>query len=296
MTENYETLANLLQLFSNYTKAHVCIHDVSGILKNTALNLDFNNQIHSKAFCTAAKSSPKGFRMCIECKMCANKKAAASQAMFYGYCPYGLIEVVKPVIMEGKLQCIIYIGNLIFSYEETVKKIHNTCMITKAPEEELLFHLKEVQTANSPDQYIQFANFINSYIHLLYEHYKEYNGRENYPCHWAVSALQNYIHINYNQSLSLQNVSKLYFINDKYIGRIFKKQLGYTFHEYLNMVRLGKAARLLTHTHKKIITIAMDSGFQNVTYFNRLFLKKYGMPPAKYRRMHRGLEQIPPEI
>lgn len=290
MAENYETLANLLQLFSRHTSAHVCIHDVSGILKSTALNLDFNNQIHSKAFCTAAKSSPKGYRMCIGCKIHANKKAAARRTMFSGYCPYGLYEIVKPVIIEGKLQCIIYIGNLILNYDETVKKIHRTCIITKAPEEDLLFHTKEAQPAASTDYYVQFAHLIDSYIRLLYEHDKAYNCREDFPYHWAVSALQNYIHINYNQNLSLQSVSKLYFINDKYIGRIFKKQLGLTFHEYLNMVRLNNAAGLLTGTHKKIITVAMDSGFQNVTYFNRLFLKKYGMPPAKYRRLHRNTE------
>jgi AraC-like DNA-binding protein len=285
MAENYETLSDLLQLFSNHTKAHVCIHDVSGILKSKNLNLDFTNQIHSKAFCTAAKSSPKGYRMCTRCKIYANRKATVCQTMFYGHCPYGLFEIAKPVIIDGKLQCIIYIGNLVFDYDETIQKIHRTCIITKANAQDLLLHIKETQPIDSADYYIQFASLIDSYIRLLHQHNKAYDGQEASPYHWAVSALQNYIHSNYSQNLSLQNVSKLYFINDKYIGRIFKKQLGYSFHEYLNKVRLENAIGLLTHTHNKIITIALDSGFQNVTYFNRLFLKKYGISPSKYRQM-----------
>ncbi|MGF7145887.1 AraC-like DNA-binding protein/ligand-binding sensor protein [Anaerotaenia torta] len=286
MMERYETLTDLLRLLSGYTKAHVCVHDVSGILKSRNLNLDFNNQIHSKPFCTAAKSSPKGYRMCTWCKIYANRKASLCQTMFYDHCPYGLFEIVKPVIIDGKLQCIIYIGNLICDYEETIRKIHRTCMITKVNPQDLLLLVKDAQPILSPDYYLQFASLIDSYIRLLNTHMKDYESSEGLPCHWAVSALQNYIHSNYSQGLSLQSVSKLYFINDKYIGRVFKKQMGYTFHEYLNKVRLEHAVKLLTHTSNKIITIALDCGFQNVTYFNRSFLKQYGLPPVKYRQMH----------
>lgn len=284
MDEDYAVLSNLIRLFSGQTKAHICIHDVSGILDLKALNLDFNNQIHSKPFCQAAKSTTAGYRMCIGCKMHANKKAAACRTLFYGYCPYGLFEIAKPVIIEGKLHCIIYMGNLVINYEETAKRIHRTCMITKVPEETLLCHMKEIQTADSIDYYIQSANFIDSYIRLLFGYYKTYKEPEESQCHWAVAALRNYINCNYSQNLSLQNVSKLYFINDKYMGRLFKKQIGCTFHEYLNKVRLDHAVSLLIHTQKSVIMIAMDCGFQNVTYFNRIFLKEHGMSPVKYRR------------
>ena len=285
LEETYGSLHQLIQVLTEHTKAHICIHDVSGILKYHALNLDFRWQVHSKDFCNTAKITPRGYRLCLDCKMRANQKAISEKTAFCGYCSYGIFEVVKPVVIDERVQCIIYIGNLIYDFEEASKKIQHTCAITKVPEKELQSCLKETQLILSEDYYLQTANLIDSYIRLLYEHYK-INNHEEEQLHWAVLTLQNYINTNYNQNISLQNVSKLYFINNKYIGRLFKKQIGYTFHEYLNRVRLENATNLLLHTSNNIIDIAMDSGFQNVTYFNRLFFQKYQMSPVKFRLLH----------
>lgn len=285
MQNVYEPLQSLIESISEKTKAHVCIHDISGILKNNSLNLDFANQRHSKGFCSAAKTSPKGFKACIGCKMRANQKAIIGQRMFCGYCYYGLYEVVKPVVINNKTQCIIYIGNLVYDYDKLSRRIHQACEETEAPENKILSHLSECQTITSDTHYIKLANIIDSYIRLLYEYDKEHNNGKK-PVHWAVSTLKNYIEANFTDNITLENASNLYFINSKYIGRLFKKQTGYTFHEYLNKVRLDHAVALLLNTNESIIYVAMHSGFQNVTYFNRVFLKRYNMTPNQYRITH----------
>lgn len=284
MAQNYVTLRDFIDMLSGQTNAHICIHDVSGILKSDVLKLDFKYQMHSRDFCSAAKRSPKGYRLCISCKILANSKAIAEKTLFYGFCPYGLFEVVKPVIIDGKTQCIIYIGNLVFNLDQLSEKIRSTSKITKAPKEELLTLMKDTQTISSPDPYIMLANLIDSYLRLLYEQYKSKGpGTDEQQYHWAVLTLLNYCSSNYNQNITLQSLAKLYFIDAKYIGRLFKKQVGFSFHEYLNRIRLNTAVGLLQNTQKNIIDIAMQCGFQNVTYFNRIFFKQYNMTPTKYR-------------
>lgn len=286
MADDFAPLSELIEQLSSHTRAHICIHDVSGILDAGIMQLDSRFRIHSQPFCSAAKTTPNGFRMCIRCKMRANKKAAAEKRLFHAYCPYGLYEIVKPVLIDGRTQCILYIGNLIFSPEESVGRIARTCRLTKSPEEALCRHLKDAERITSPDAYIRMADCIDSYIRLLAAHIQppEIGGKRQ--LHWAVSALQNYIQTNFNQNLSLREAARLYFVNEKYIGRLFKQQTGHTFHEYLNNVRLEKAAAYLLDTRINMISVALSSGFQNVAYFNRLFRRKYGMSPSGYRRRH----------
>lgn len=58
---------------------------------------------------------------------------------------------------------------------------------------------------------------------------------------------------------------------------------GMTYSEYLNDMRLAKAMEMLRHTENGIAEIALDCGFQNVTYFNRLFKRKYACTPKEMR-------------
>lgn len=283
MPSSYESLQSLLEIFARLSGAHICIHDVSGILKQGPLALDYKYQFHSRPFCTAAKSTPRGYQLCTRCKMRANEKALAGKMLLEGCCPFGLSEIALPVLDEDKRLCIIYIGYIVLNPEESRKKRKRACRLAKVPEERLLIHLPQVQRDSSMDAYIQWAKLIESYILLLYKQARPVKNIETSDLHWAVSTLQNYIRMNYFRNISLKDVSRLYFISDKYIGRLFKKQLGCTFHEYLNEIRLENAAVLLQNTRSSVLSVAMDCGFQNVTYFNRVFMKKFQLSPTQYR-------------
>jgi len=282
MYQKYEPLQSLLTVLTKESKISICIHDVSGITNYESFNLPLNFQIHSKPFCNIAKSTTFGYQLCTSCKMRANRKASRELNLFFGYCPYGIFEFVKPVVMDGKLLCIIYLGNLSFDLQTTKNKIHKACKITKVCEQSLLDAVNDIHFADNFDFYIHYINVIDSYIKFLHEKSKfEVPKSKN---HWAVSLLKNYIESNFNQNITLKGFSKLYFVNEKYIGRLFKKQMEITFHEYLNNIRIENAVKLLSETDDNIINIAYQCGFQNVTYFNRVFLKKTKMTPTKFRK------------
>ena len=65
--------------------------------------------------------------------------------------------------------------------------------------------------------------------------------------------------------------------------RWFKNMTGSSFTSYVNDRRLAAAAENLRRTDHKIVTIAEDSGFSNLSNFNRQFKARYGMTPGEYR-------------
>ena len=60
--------------------------------------------------------------------------------------------------------------------------------------------------------------------------------------------------------------------------------MGTSFVDYLNDYRLSMASRMLVSSDDKIIDIAAHCGYDNLSYFNRIFKKKYGITPSAYRR------------
>ena len=65
--------------------------------------------------------------------------------------------------------------------------------------------------------------------------------------------------------------------------KYFKKVMGTSFIDYLNEYRLSMASRLLLTTSDNILEIAAECGYDNLSYFNRLFKKKFGVTPSAYR-------------
>lgn len=76
-------------------------------------------------------------------------------------------------------------------------------------------------------------------------------------------------------------------MNSTALCRFVKRHTGRTFTEYINSLRLEKAAFLLATTGDAACDIAYDCGFASIPYFHRLFSRTYGMPPGRYRKTHR---------
>ena len=68
-----------------------------------------------------------------------------------------------------------------------------------------------------------------------------------------------------------------------HLNRSVKKYFGVTVTEYINSLRLDHAAKLLRTTDKKIVDIALESGFESVPYFNKIFKQNFLVTPHVYR-------------
>ena len=72
-------------------------------------------------------------------------------------------------------------------------------------------------------------------------------------------------------------------VSAAYLGKLFREQTGDFFNDYLLKVRLEAACQLLMEDRLRIGAIAAEVGFSSQSYFNKMFRKSYGIPPAEYR-------------
>lgn len=92
-----------------------------------------------------------------------------------------------------------------------------------------------------------------------------------------------YISKNFYKSLTLDMAAEQVHLNPAYFSTMFKQSTGSSFKEYLNMVRIEESKRLLTNTDYSIIDIALASGFEDQSYFSKVFKKYTGLTPKQYR-------------
>ena len=101
----------------------------------------------------------------------------------------------------------------------------------------------------------------------------------------VVSRMCLYVEEHYgDRSLSLESVADEMGLNSSYLSRVFKKERGENFSEYLIRVRIERAQELLGGTELKTYTIASEVGFGDAHYFSQVFKKKCCMTPAEYRQ------------
>ena len=98
-----------------------------------------------------------------------------------------------------------------------------------------------------------------------------------------VQLMMQYIHENYKQGLSLNEIASHIGVSKSTALHLFQRFLHTTPVNYLIEYRLQAASRLLKNTNKKVKTIAYESGFHNVDYFCRLFKNRYHVTPSEYR-------------
>ncbi len=84
--------------------------------------------------------------------------------------------------------------------------------------------------------------------------------------------------------LSLQYLADEFHINTAYLGRVFKKETGSTFTDYLSMIRIEKAKDLVMNTNYKGTEICKKVGFTNYNYIYIVFKKITGQTPVNFRK------------
>lgn len=101
-----------------------------------------------------------------------------------------------------------------------------------------------------------------------------------------INRCKKYIDENYMEDISLETVSQKFYFNPSYFSNLFKTHMGLGFSEYLLMVRIQNAKKLLKASVESMAAVANMVGFKDPTYFNRVFKKEVGISPLKYRQMN----------
>jgi YesN/AraC family two-component response regulator len=94
------------------------------------------------------------------------------------------------------------------------------------------------------------------------------------------------INRSYTEKITLSDISKSLHVNPTYFSSLFTREMGKTFSEYLMELRISKAEELLKNTGLSILDAATASGFDDQSYFTKVFRKHTGLTPGKYREQH----------
>lgn len=112
--------------------------------------------------------------------------------------------------------------------------------------------------------------------------YKAMKGNENQQ---RINKVFLYVEKEFKEKVSLKKAASIVHLSESAFCKFFKRASGKTFSDYTNEIRIAYACELLIETDKLIGDIAFECGFESVTYFNRVFLKKKKLRPVFYRKM-----------
>jgi AraC-like DNA-binding protein len=273
---NYATLNDLLQCLTYGTHLHVGVL-FFGKYGNASLSLPHEQTIHAAPVCEALKTREGGYRRCFYCRNAAIAHACDAKHPFGGLCINGVYEYTHPVLDGDEMICIVYIGNILADGKGAQK------LSRRLGERRAL--LETMEHGYTEDQCRMLAHTVESYIRMLLLHPP---AEKKAPFNPIIENIKTYVLSNVRSGISVSELTRVFHYNEKYLGRLFKRETGTSLHEFINNERLSLAERLLRETDESILSISERVGFNNVTYFNRLFKERHCVSPIEFRKRERA--------
>lgn len=100
----------------------------------------------------------------------------------------------------------------------------------------------------------------------------------------VIKRMYYYMEKNYGQDLKLESFARMFNYNSNYLGKIFRKEIGDSFNNILDSIRIANAKRLLEETDMKVYQISEQVGYSNIDYFYLKFKKYVGISPKEYKK------------
>lgn len=102
--------------------------------------------------------------------------------------------------------------------------------------------------------------------------------------HQIINKVRIYLESNFQYQLMVEDVAREMSMSPSHFKKIFKRDMGYTFTNYLNMLRIQKAKELLVKSKLTITEIAFNTGYNDSNYFSTVFKSIEGISPREYRK------------
>jgi AraC-like DNA-binding protein/mannose-6-phosphate isomerase-like protein (cupin superfamily) len=103
-----------------------------------------------------------------------------------------------------------------------------------------------------------------------------------------LNAVLHFIQMHFLKPITLENAAASIHLSESAFSKLFIRNMGKPFTTYLNELRIAHASRLLIETDYPISYVAQASGFENLSYFNRVFLQQKKLSPRQLRKIKKG--------
>lgn len=105
----------------------------------------------------------------------------------------------------------------------------------------------------------------------------------------SINPAIDYIKNNLHKNIKLEQMASLCNLSPCYFSKLFKKETGINFSNYINQEKITRARELLKNSDTPILNLALDLGFEDCGYFIRVFKKYEGITPKKYREINMNI-------
>lgn len=140
-----------------------------------------------------------------------------------------------------------------------------------------LRYIALVQNAEDPSQ-------LQTYMDEFNQEFIDKVFRKEKIVHSAViNKVIDYINHNYMNKITLENTAEFAYLSSSYLSKIFKEEVGCNFNTYLNKLRIEKAKKLLTDDNINIVEVSNLVGYEDQSYFSKVFRRITGTTPKKYK-------------
>jgi AraC-like DNA-binding protein len=100
---------------------------------------------------------------------------------------------------------------------------------------------------------------------------------------WVEQCIR-YMQLHYTEDINVEQIAQYFQLHRSYVSTAITKRIGQSPGQYLQSLRLQKAAQLLRDTDYSVTEIALSAGYPDLYRFSRTFSKAYGMSPTEFRK------------
>ena len=188
----------------------------------------------------------------------------------------------------------ILLGLTEMDFEAFCQKYQGTVLFDEKTWQEVVILMDRIKTEfGKEDPELPLVRLLAHELLLLYAGQKQRAAAASSPeetetgssgVHGTVEEVTQYLHDHLMADISLDDLSRRFFISRAYLTRAFRQVTGVTVIQYLTVIRIRRACSLLQDTDDSVTGIARQCGFSNATYFESVFKRLRGMTPRQYRR------------
>jgi AraC-like DNA-binding protein/ligand-binding sensor protein len=247
--------------------------------------LGMRGSAKANPFCTHMAETEAGCRHCLE--MQAKLSAAGADGTTHSAtCAAGLTDSVVPVRVGNKLLGFLQTGQIALKKLTPANFRRITEFLKKGGAnvdwktlEKAYFGTRVIERK----QYESVLRLLEIFAGHLAIAAEQIAMRQMHAEPPLVSRAREIIEQRSGEELPLTEIARCVHASTFHFCKTFKRATGMTFTQYLSVVRIAKAKRLLSNPQARISEVAFEAGFASITHFNRMFRRVAGQSPTDFR-------------
>ena len=238
-------------------------------------------------FCTRLAGT---LHACASCRAFQSKLGRAATTIGSaqtGQCHAGLCETMVPVRYGKRVFALLQIGQVRLrpATDDNMKRaVQDMAAASRSLKQDVLAaELKATPTFNLT-RYDGLVRLLEIFSLQLAEWFVRHRVAETPHPATAVMRVKEWLDSHYHEPITLHDAARAAGVSRWHLSKVFHRDTGMQFREFLVQVRLERARHLLAHDDMKIGEVAAAVGFQSISQFNRTFRKANGQSAGEYRR------------